>query len=159
MKYAVLVIILAFSKLGFACCSSPLADVVYEAKIIEVAHESDNKRYIINLEKTRDYFGDGPNFFRARVSSHSVKRMYEVNLIIGAKYLVTLYDSGKHGKSYWLLPEAKWEDESQELHPYLGIFNLESSKAKLLIDSLKSFENIEWTNDFKYINTNFWQKP
>ena len=160
MKY-LLWMVLFFSKLGFACCSSPLADVVYEAKIIgiEQEYESDGKFYVITLDKMKDHFGDGPSFFQTRISNHAVKKMYEINLIIGAKYLIALYNPGKYGKSYWLLPEKKWGKASPELHPYIGIFNLESSKAELVIDSLKSFENNDWTSDFKYININFWQKP
>lgn len=150
-----------FSRIAYSCCSSPLAEVIYTAEIskIDLEYENNEKIYVVTLKNKGEVYGKAPEIFDTRIHERSAERMYNVLLVKGKSYLVTLYETGKHGKAMWLLPEKEWKSKELVLHPFIGIFNEESNEADLVRKSQHYFESIEWTNDFKFVNIFFWSKP
>jgi len=148
--------LLLFSNIGWACCSSPLAEVMYEGVVVDSNISDENDSFVnINISLVKTLYGDAPEKFSAKVHLLTLEKHYGTRVAKGNQYIFTLYDSSKYDKNRRLLNKTKWKNKHLALHPYIGIIEIDSFKGKLINRNIRFHSGLEWTSDFRIMNVYF----
>lgn len=144
-----------FLGTAYACCSAPKAENLYIAKVTQYDTNSDDEiiEHKVVLEAVLDIHGISPKNITVNFDEFTRTKYFEVDIALGDLLLITLFDSSKFDKNGW--PIKSSEQKNLALHPYLGMYSVDSDKADLALRFYKFHKGLNWSNDFKLIQTFF----